>query len=117
MPTYEYACNACGHEFELFQNISDKPKRTCPKCGKRRAKRLISSGGGILFRGSGFHETDYRSDGYKKQALAESKDTSPKSDGDQKSSKHGDSGKSSKSSEKPAKKGDSGTTKSSPGNK
>lgn len=62
MPTYEYRCRACEHRFERFQKISDPPVKTCPSCGKRRVERLISSGGGIVFKGSGFYATDYRKD-------------------------------------------------------
>ena len=71
MPTYEYVCEACGHEFEKFQSIVAAPLRTCPACGKRKAKRRISAGAGIIFKGSGFYQTDYRSDGYRKAALAD----------------------------------------------
>lgn len=60
MPTYEYRCDECGHAFEAFQRISDQPVRVCPECGKRKVRRLISSGGGIVFKGSGFYATDYR---------------------------------------------------------
>lgn len=60
MPTYDYVCEACDHRFERFQNISEKPIKRCPKCGKPRAKRRISSGAGLLFKGSGFYATDYR---------------------------------------------------------
>ncbi len=63
MPTYEYRCSACGHEFERFQKMSDPPVRTCPACKKRKAERRISSGGGLLFKGPGFYATDYRKDG------------------------------------------------------
>ena len=63
MPTYEYRCAACGHAFERFQKISDDPVRTCPECGEDEAERLISSGGGLVFRGSGFYATDYRESG------------------------------------------------------
>lgn len=59
MPTYEYECASCGYHFELFQSISDKPKETCPKCSKT-VKRLIGSGSGIIFKGTGFYATDYR---------------------------------------------------------
>lgn len=62
MPTYEYRCAACGHEFERFQKMSDPPVRTCPECKKRKAERRISSGGGLLFKGPGFYATDYRKD-------------------------------------------------------
>jgi putative FmdB family regulatory protein len=59
MPTYEYECSHCGHRFEAFQKITDKPLTDCPKCNKK-VKRLISSGAGIIFKGSGFYATDYR---------------------------------------------------------
>lgn len=73
MPTYEYRCEACGHEFEQFQSITASPLRKCPACGKQKVKRLISSGAGVIFKGSGFWETDYnRSEGYKKAAEKES---------------------------------------------
>jgi putative FmdB family regulatory protein len=75
MPTYEYECAACGNTFELFQMISDPPKRKCPACGKLKAKRLIGSGGALIFKGSGFYKTDYRSDEYKRQAKQESGST------------------------------------------
>ncbi len=71
MPTYEYACEACGHAFEEFQSIKAAPIRKCPKCGKRKVKRLISGGAGFLFKGSGFYITDYRSENYKSAAKAE----------------------------------------------
>ncbi len=68
MPTYAYACEQCGHQFDLFQSIKAHPQRKCPQCGKPALKRLIGTGAGILFKGSGFYCTDYRSDGYKKAA-------------------------------------------------
>ncbi len=71
MPTYEYRCEACGHEFEKFQSITAEPVRECPRCGKRRVRRLIGAGAGILFKGSGFYQTDYRSDSYRKAAEKE----------------------------------------------
>ncbi|NIA22392.1 MAG: zinc ribbon domain-containing protein [Anaerolineaceae bacterium] len=71
MPTYEYECPACGHRFEEFQSMTAKPLKVCPKCGKRRLKRLIGTGAGLIFRGSGFYSTDYRSSEYTKQAKAE----------------------------------------------
>lgn len=60
MPTYEYVCAACGHGFEQFQKMSAAPVKVCPECGKRSVKRLISSGGGVVFKGPGFYATDYR---------------------------------------------------------
>ena len=71
MPTYEYKCEACGHAFEKFQSIKAAPIRKCPKCGKMKVKKLISKGAGLIFKGSGFYITDYRSEGYKDQAKAE----------------------------------------------
>jgi putative FmdB family regulatory protein len=73
MPTYDYECDACGHTFELFQNINDSVKRKCPECKKSKLKRLFGSGAAIVFKGSGFYQTDYRSEGYKKAAKADSK--------------------------------------------
>ncbi len=73
MPTYDYVCGACGHRFELFQQMSDSVKRKCPECSKLKLERLIGTGAGVLFKGSGFYETDYRSDSYKKAAEAEKK--------------------------------------------
>lgn len=60
MPTYDYECNACGHTFERWQEMSAKKLRTCPECGKRRLVRLVGAGAGVIFRGSGFYETDYK---------------------------------------------------------
>jgi len=60
MPTYEYVCEACGHEFERFQKISADPVRKCPECGRRKVRRRISAGGGLVFKGPGFYATDYR---------------------------------------------------------
>ena len=72
MPTYEYACEACGHKFEEFQSIKAKPTTRCPVCKKKKVKRLISGGAGFLFKGSGFYITDYRSDAYKAAAKSDS---------------------------------------------
>lgn len=87
MPTYEYRC-AKGHEFEKFQRMSDEPLKKCPECGAA-AERLLSAGGGLLFKGSGFYETDYRSESYRKAAEAEKKSGTGKS-GDAAASKNGD---------------------------
>jgi putative FmdB family regulatory protein len=81
MPTYEYVCDGCGHAYERFQSITASPDRTCPKCGKRKVRRKIGIGAGVLFKGTGFYETDYRSDGYSKAAEAERKNSeTPKAD-------------------------------------
>ena len=71
MPTYEYECRKCGHRMEAFQSMTAKPLRKCPECGANGLKRLISAGAGIIFKGSGFYQTDYRSESYKKGAEAE----------------------------------------------
>src|SRR5947207_23749 len=71
MPTYEYKCNACGHRFEKFQSMSSAPIKKCPVCGKNKVQRLIGTGAGLIFKGSGFYITDYRDAGYKEKAKAE----------------------------------------------
>lgn len=76
MPTYEYRCDNCQHQFEQFQSIKARPVRKCPECGKLSVQRLIGAGAGIIFKGSGFYQTDYRSEGYKKAAESEKKTTS-----------------------------------------
>ncbi len=76
MPTYDYQCDACGHKFELFQSITEPAKRNCPECKKRKLRRLFGTGAAIVFRGSGFYKTDYRSESYKKQAAADAKPSS-----------------------------------------
>ena len=73
MPTYDYECDACGHEFELFQWITAGVKRKCPDCGKLKLRRLFGTGAAIVFKGSGFYETDYRSESYKAGAEKEKK--------------------------------------------
>ena len=87
MPTYDYECDACGRSFERFQRITAKPVRTCPKCGKRRARRLIGAGAAVIFKGSGFYQTDYRSAEYKRKSSAEKTSASaPASSSDSKKS-------------------------------
>src|SRR5258705_11944925 len=71
MPTYDYECDACGHTFELFQSITEPVKKKCPKCGKSKLRRLIGAGAAVVFKGSGFYQTDYRSESYKKGAAAD----------------------------------------------
>lgn len=71
MPTYEYKCDKCGHLFEQMQGITSKSLRKCPKCGKSSLRRLIGTGAGLIFKGSGFYATDYRSENYKQGAKSE----------------------------------------------
>ncbi|MBP9900488.1 MAG: zinc ribbon domain-containing protein [Verrucomicrobiota bacterium] len=84
MPTYEYVCAKCGHEFEKIQPMAEKALTTCPKelCaekkwGRGRVTRKISTGGGLIFKGSGFYITDYRSEGYKQAAKKDSDSAKP----------------------------------------
>jgi putative FmdB family regulatory protein len=77
MPTYEYVCRACGHEFEEFQSIKADPIAVCPKCRKKKVERKIGLGGAVIFKGGGFYETDYRSESYKSGEDAEKKAREP----------------------------------------
>jgi putative FmdB family regulatory protein len=76
MPTYEYLCTKCGHRFELFQKMSDPPRKRCPRC-RGAVRRLIGAGAGILFKGEGFYVTDYRSKDYQDKAKAERETKKP----------------------------------------
>lgn len=79
MPTYDYTCQACGKELEIFQPMTESPKRKCPECGALKLKRHIGTGAGFVFKGSGFYQTDYRSESYKadkKKADSSSKEES-----------------------------------------
>jgi len=98
VPTYEYECRSCGHRFEAFQSIKDKPLRKCPECGKG-VKRLIGAGAGIIFRGSGFYETDYRSSDYRKKAEADKPSGGAEKGASKDSPATGGSSKDSKTSE------------------
>lgn len=71
MPTYEYRCDECGHQFEQFQSITASPLKKCPDCGKNKLKRMMGTGAGLIFKGQGFYQTDYRSESYKKAAESE----------------------------------------------
>lgn len=109
MPTYDYECDACGHRFELFQSISADPEKKCPECKKLKLRRLIGTGAAVMFKGSGFYQTDYRSDSYKKSASADGKSTSSggssgssESSGSSSSSGSSGSSSSSKESSKPS---------------
>ena len=77
MPTYDYECDACGHSFELFQRITEDPIKKCPECKKNKVRRLFGTGAAIVFKGSGFYQTDYRSESYKKgeKSAKEAKDS------------------------------------------
>lgn len=99
MPTYDYECDACGHRYELFQQISENPKKKCPECGKSKLRRLFGTGAALMFKGSGFYQTDYRSDSYKKASEADKKSSS---DSSSSSSEKKDSGASAKSDKKPS---------------
>lgn len=80
MPTYDYECDACQHKFELYQGINDEVQKKCPECKKNKLRRLIGTGAAIVFKGSGFYQTDYRSDSYKKAKAADSSGGSSKSE-------------------------------------
>lgn len=71
MPTYDYECDACGEKFEKFQSIKAPSIRKCPSCGKLAVRRLIGTGAGVIFKGSGFYQTDYRSESYRKAAASD----------------------------------------------
>ena len=106
MPTYEYRCKKCGYTFEVFQSMLDEPIRythnpDCPLGKKRcRVERVIGAGAGIIFKGSGFYETDYRSKEYKEKAKQESKPPESGSKKDSSVKKSSSKGKASKSAEK-----------------
>jgi len=95
MPTYDYECDHCGHKFELFQSIKDEPIRKCPECKKLKLRRLFGTGAALMFKGSGFYTTDYRSDSYKKAAKADSSSKSSESSSSKSSSESKSSGSSS----------------------
>jgi putative FmdB family regulatory protein len=106
MPTYEYKCTNCSHAFEQFQSIKDAPLRKCPECGKNALERLIGTGAAVLFKGSGFYQTDYRSESYKAAHKAESSASEPKSgesSGGSGSDKAATKGESSKAESTPSK--------------
>ncbi|MEY3143691.1 MAG: hypothetical protein RLY21_2184 [Planctomycetota bacterium] len=111
MPTYEYICRACGHEFEEFQSIKADPIAVCPKCRKKKVERKIGIGGAVIFKGGGFYETDYRSESYKSGAEAEKKAGEPKSDStpDAKGAAKGDAKPDTKPGEKSVPKADAKT--------
>jgi putative FmdB family regulatory protein len=77
MPTYEYVCDGCSHQFDELQSFSDPPLTKCPKCGKKKLRRLFGTGAAVLFKGSGFYQTDYRSESYKSGEKKESEAAKP----------------------------------------
>ena len=93
MPTYDYECDACQHTWELFQRITENPIKKCPECGKKKARRLFGTGSAVMFKGSGFYETDYRSESYKKGEKAAKESKSESSGGKSDSKGKGGSGK------------------------
>jgi len=110
MPTYDYECDACSHTLEVFQGINDPVMKKCPACGKNKLRRLFGTGAAIVFKGSGFYQTDYRSEGYKKAAKAdkpagESGSSDKKSD--TKASSSGTESKPAPAKDKPKPKSDS----------
>ena len=110
MPTYDYECDACGHSMELFQGINDPVQKKCPECGKNKLRRLFGSGAAIVFKGSGFYQTDYRSESYKKAAAADKTPSESKSSGGSDTKAKGESsGKAAKSEPKPKKSSSSDT--------
>lgn len=80
MPTYEYQCDACQHNFDEFQSMSEAPLKKCPKCGKPKLRRVFGAGGAVIFKGSGFYQTDYRSESYKAAAKADQESAKPAAD-------------------------------------
>jgi putative FmdB family regulatory protein len=80
MPTYDYCCDACQHTFEAFESITAQPQKKCPRCKKPKLRRLLGVGGGLVFKGSGFYQTDYRSEAYKKAAAADTASSNGSSD-------------------------------------
>lgn len=118
MPTYDYICDACEHAWELFQKITDDPVKKCPECGKKKAVRQFGTGAAIMFKGSGFYETDYRSDSYKKSAEADKPKASDSKDSGSKDSKSDSSSNSaaSKTSSSTSDSSSTSSTKSDSGN-
>ena len=108
MPTYDYKCSACRYEWELYQSMKDNPVKSCPKCKKRKAKRLLGLGAGIIFKGTGFYETDYKnkSESTKKKDSKETNSSDTVKSSDKKStdkSTKKDTGKSTETKKEKAK--------------
>lgn len=103
MPTYDYECDACSHKFELYQGINDEVQKKCPACKKNKLRRLIGTGSAIVFKGSGFYQTDYRSESYKKAKAADSSGGAAKSESKESKSESKTEAKPAKSESAPAK--------------
>jgi putative FmdB family regulatory protein len=108
MPTYEYVCEACEHSFDEFQSITAEPLKKCPKCGKKKLRRAFGTGAAVLFKGSGFYQTDYRSESYKAGAKADEAAAKPAD----KAAADGTNGATDTSAKKPAKKSAAKSSKS-----
>jgi putative FmdB family regulatory protein len=109
MPTYDYLCDACDHKFELFQSITEPVKKKCPECKKPKLRRLFGTGAAIMFKGSGFYITDYRSEGYKKRA---SEDKPASTNGSSESKSGGEAKSESKTAKSESPTADKPTSKS-----
>jgi putative FmdB family regulatory protein len=110
MPTYDYICDSCGHEFEAYESIKADPQTVCPECTETTLRRKIGAGAAILFKGSGFYQTDYRSESYKKGAAADKSSESKSSESKSSESKSSES----KSSESKSSESKSSDTSSKP---
>jgi len=109
MPTYDYECQACSHQFERWQEMSARKLRTCPECGKRKLVRLVGAGAGVIFRGSGFYETDYKRKQSKPASSSSSSSSSSDDSSKSKSKSHGAASSSKTSGDSGAKSGTSGS--------
>ena len=103
MPTYDYICLSCGYEWELFQSMKDDPVKVCPSCKKQKAKRLLGLGAGLIFRGTGFYETDYKKKSNHQQKEGSTDSAEPKSSGTNSTDPPPSSNSSSKKSDKKSK--------------
>ena len=110
MPTYDYECQACGHAWELFQSMKDDPVKSCPKCKKRKAKRLMGLGAGLNFKGSGFYETDYKRAGSGKKESGADSGESQSSSSESKGTEKKSSGSDAKTKKEPTPKKDKSST-------
>lgn len=108
MPTYDYECDACGHKMEVFQGITEEPLTKCPACKKKKFRRLFGAGAGILFKGSGFYQTDYRSESYKQKAASDKSSSSSGGSSDSSSSSTSSGGGASSKSSDAKSSGDKG---------